>query len=301
MSGCHRRGDGSDARQARGGCGRLASEPAATRPGAFHLFMRLRRQMSIGSRALFCLWLLVMILTPHALRLGGQAALLLILTLSTLVQVGLVLSLLGSAWTGPATLRAAAVVVVLAWLSEFIGVRTGLPFGGYVYTDALQPQIGRVPVQVPAAWLMMLPPAWAAGEIVTGRRRVHRANSWRATAAFSLASGLAITAWDLFLDPQMVAWNLWRWEPPGPYFGIPPLNFAGWTLTATGITFALFTFTETEALPVESLLLVYTTSWLLESVGLGLFFQLPGAAAVGFVGMGLFVLLAWRKMFTRLP
>ena len=257
--------------------------------------------MDVGSRVLFCLWLLLMILLPHSLSLGVQPVLLLTLTLSTLSQVGLVLSLLCSAWTVPKVIGISLIVVAMACLSEFVGVRTGLPFGEYVYTDAMQPQVGQVPILVPAAWLMMLPPAWAVSETIAGRQTSRLGRTWRATAAFSLTSGLAITAWDLFLDPQMVAWQLWRWEPPGSYFGIPLLNFAGWTLTAACITFGLFAFTKTDALPVESLLLVYTTAWLLESIGLGLFFQLPGAATAGFVGMGFFVVLAWREVFARLP
>ena len=98
----------------------------------------------------------------------------------------------------------------------------------------------------------------------------------------------------------MVAWNLWQWEPPGSDFGIPLLNFVGWTLTAACITFCVFALTEAATLPVESLLLVYTVEWLLESIGLSLLFGLPGAAAVGLVGMGLFVVIAWRRVFAQL-
>src|SRR5690606_41755819 len=29
---------------------------------------------------------------------------------------------------------------------------------------------------------------------------------------FILVSALALTVWDLFLDPQMVAWGFWIWE-----------------------------------------------------------------------------------------
>ena len=217
---------------------------AANQSGAFHLLTRLRGQMGIGSRVLFVLWLLLMILTPHALRLGGQPALLLTLSLSTVVQAGLMFSLLLTVWTTTTAIKVGLIVVMLAWLSEFIGVQTGLPFGNYVYSETLQPQIGRIPVQVPAAWLMMLPAAWAIGEVIAGRRTVGRSRRWRAAAAFSLTSGLAITAWDLFLDPQMVAWNLWQWEPPGSHFGIPLLNFVGWTLTAACITFCVFALTR---------------------------------------------------------
>ena len=276
----------------------IGSRVSEERAAAGGYLTKLRRQMGIGSRALFGLWLLLMVLTPHALRLGGQATLLLTLNLSIIVQIGLVLSLLSAAWTARTVIKSTLIVLVLAWSSEFVGVRTGLPFGHYHYTNALQPQVGQVPLQVPAAWLMMMPPAWAVGALICGRRRkpVRRGGHRLANATMALASGLAMTAWDLFLDPQMVSWQLWQWEPAGGYFGIPWINFAGWTLTAAGITFAVFAPSKAGALPLESLLLVYTTAWLLESVGLGLFFQLPGPAIGGFVGMGLFAALAWRSM-----
>lgn len=234
---------------------------------------------------LYGLWLLLMILTPHARRLGGPNALYTLVSLAVIAQAGLALHLLRASWAGAAIARAVLLVVLLAWTAEFIGSHTGLPFGEYAYTENLQPQIGQVPVLIPFAWLMMLPAAWAVADVLVGRANLAR---------FALVSGLALTAWDLFLDPQMVAWDLWRWAQPGGYFGIPWLNFGGWTLTAGLITAAVFA-RPRRPLPRAGLLTVYATTWLLETVGLGLLFRLPGPAVVGCVGMGLFVFLAWRK------
>lgn len=253
--------------------------------------------MKPSSRILFCLWLLLMILIPHVFRQGSWSTLLIALSLSILIQAGLVLNLLIPALRGRVTLRIGIFIVAVAWTAEFIGHNTGLPFGNYEYTQALQPQIGSVPVQVPVAWLMMLPPAWAVGRLVCpGIRRAVGSHEWMQKSASSFVSGLAFAAWDLFLDPQMVKWNLWRWDAPGVYFGIPIINFLGWTIVATVVIFGLSSLAPSKALPLEALLLVYMTVWLLNSVGLGLYFELPGAAAAGFLGMGLFVALAWRQI-----
>lgn len=253
--------------------------------------------MKPSSRILFCLWLLLMILIPHIFWQSSRSTLLIALSLSILVQAGLVLDLLMAALRGRETLRIGIITVAVAWTVEFIGLNTGLPFGDYVYTEALQPQVGSVPVQVPVAWLMMIPPAWAVGRLLcSGICRAGYSHERIHIAASSLASGLAFAAWDLFLDPQMVEWDLWRWESQGIYFGIPVINFLGWTLVATVVTFGLSSLAPSKALPVEALVLVYTTVWLLNSVGLGLYFELPGAAAAGFLGMGLFVAAAWRQM-----
>lgn len=259
----------------------------------------LQQQFGPVNRVLLLLWLSLMVLTPIAHRFGSQHALTLTLTLSTIAQVGLVLGLLTTAWNAKRVLGVGLVVVVLAWMVEFTGVRTGLPFGAYAYTGVLQPQLGPVPAHIPAAWLMMLPPAWAVGKAVTRSHRTGDGRAWLGIAALSFMSGLAMTAWDLYLDPQMVSWQLWQWDGPGIYFGVPLLNFAGWTLTAFCITFLLAATVRLDPLPVESLLLVYSLVWLLEAVGLGLLFRIPGAAVSGFLGMGIFVALAWRNLLAQ--
>jgi putative membrane protein len=47
--------------------------------------------------------------------------------------------------------------------------------------------------------------------------------------------------------------------------------------------------------PITNLLLIYTITWLLQSIGQLLFWGMPGPALVGFVVMGLFVAGAWRN------
>lgn len=264
---------------------------------AGRLLGELRDQMTVGSRVLLCLWMILMILVPHVVRLGDRPTLLLALSLAVLLQVGLVLSLIFPALKARATIGFGVSVVALAWISEFVGHNTGFPFGRYTYTDAFRPQVGDVPVQIPLAWLMMLPPAWAAGNAICSNRDNGKSRTkWKTRAAFALTAGLAFTAWDLFLDPQMVAWGIWHWESPGSYFGVPAINFAGWILVAAAITFGLSFYIDFKALPQGALLVVYTAVWLLNSAGLGLYFGQPGVAAAGFVGMGVFVALAWLKV-----
>lgn len=263
------------------------------------VFASLQRPFGPVNRVLLLLWLALMIFTPASLRFGSRSVLTLTLTLSTLAQVGLVLGLLTTAWNAPRVLGVGLFAAVVTWFVEFAGVRTGLPFGAYAYTSALQPQIGGVPAHIPAAWLMMLPPAWAVGEAITPCRGTPGGRSWHRIAAHSLVSGLAMTAWDLYLDPQMVSWQLWEWDRPGIYLGVPLLNFAGWTLTAFCITFFLQATVRLDPLPVEALLLVYSLVWLLEAIGLALFFRLPWAAAAGFLSMGIFVAIAWYKLLAK--
>ena len=223
-------------------------------------------------------WLLTMIAIPILLWLIGEPALWWGVNLSVLFLVIAVLAIVHKAW---GTHRTTAVVLPLlgvAWLLEWVGHTTGYPFGTYQYTAALQPQIGGVPLLIPLAWLMMLPSAWAVGASLSGGQR-----GWR----FVLISAAAFTAWDFFLDPQMVAWGYWQWLEGGGYFGIPWLNFAGWFLGAALIT----TLVRPPAVPVVPLLMIYILTWLLQSIGQALFWAMPGPALVGFFAMGSFVFL----------
>jgi putative membrane protein len=174
---------------------------------------------------------------------------------------------------------------VLSYLAELIGSSTGIPFGKYHYTDILQPQIAGVPLLIPLAWLMMLPPAWAIAGIILSR------SNPRFPIYHILLSALAFTAWDLFLDPQMVGWGFWVWEIPGQYFGIPLVNYLGWIVVSALITLAV----NPKDLPLGPLALVYALTWVLQTIGQGIFWAQPGPALIGFLGSGIFVYLAWKK------
>jgi putative membrane protein len=117
-----------------------------------------------------------------------------------------------------------AATAVGTWSAEALGVRSGRIFGRYVYTAALRPQLAGVPVLVPLAWVAMAAPSHStAAAIATGRsRRIG-------------AGAVALTAWDLFLDPQMIGEGYWRWLRGGRYRGIPLANFAGWLAVAAAV------------------------------------------------------------------
>jgi putative membrane protein len=117
------------------------------------------------------------------------------------------------------------------------------------------------------------------------REAAHAALGHRSTPALRTAAGaVAMTAWDLFLDPQMTAERYWRWERPGGYRGIPLANYAGWLLTSAGLMLAL----ERLLPPARAerwLLGEYAAMSAMETVGFSLFFRDRTVAAVGATGM----------------
>jgi uncharacterized membrane protein len=163
----------------------------------------------------------VLVLTQicYPLTHGGLRAGLTVLT----VVLGYLLSVSHALLTrGP---RTAAGLVAIATLGGFaveaVGVATGFPFGTYDYSGQLGPRLLGVPLIIPLAWTWMAWPAWlAAIRLARGR-----------AARIALAA-VGLAAWDLFLDPQMVAEGYWTWRDPAPALpgvdGIPIGNYLGW-------------------------------------------------------------------------
>ncbi len=243
--------------------------------------------------AALAVWLGALIAMPISLWVAGERVFPAMATLGVLAQAAATLIALAGRWPARRILVVAAIVSAGTWAVEWLGSTTGFPFGHYAYSDLLQPQLGGVPLLIPLAWLMMLAPAWAvAGALLAPLRE--RLGGWYLPLFAALAGG-AFTAWDLYLDPQMVSRGLWVWDSPGGYFGIPWVNYLGWWLTAVLLTLLA----RPTDLPRPRLLAIYALTWLFQAVGLGIFWGQPGPALAGFAGMGLFAVLAWRAEVRR--
>jgi len=229
------------------------------------------------------IWVLVMINVPVIRWIMGPGAEKIGISAGVVAQVTVVVIVLAQS-IGWWSLLPITLVPALGWTSETIGSRTGIPFGPYKYTEVLQPQIAHVPVLIPLAWLMMMPPAWAVGAALLPDSLI---GGWVVAAA-------AFTAWDLYLDPQMVKWDFWRWEKDGAYLGIPISNYIGWFIVSFLITAALsllsrlFGFSLENELRQEPLIIVFLITWLLQFIGQLFFWKLRVSAIVGFLTMGLF-------------
>ena len=139
-------------------------------------------------------------------------------------------------WRGALTLL--VLVIGVSLLFESVGVATGWVYGPYHYTTKLGPKfLGLVPYLIPLTWFMMSYPSFViADRLVAPAGRGRR--GWRLLAVAAVG-GLVMTAWDLIMDPIMVAGGHWVWDTDGAYFGIPLQNFWGWWLTVF-TTFALY-------------------------------------------------------------
>ncbi len=114
----------------------------------------------------------------------------------------------------------------IAWLIEYIGEMSGLPFGRYAYTELLQPQIaGIVPLPITFAWLMVVTGAWQ----IAGQPGSARNNSPDRITASPLITATLVLLLDLQIETVATGVNsYWVWIDQGPYYGVPTANFVAW-------------------------------------------------------------------------
>lgn len=207
--------------------------------------------------------------------------------------------------------RVAAALVAVAtgggFAIEAIGVATGVPFGSYDYSGELGPKLAGVPLIIPLAWTWMAWPAWLAAVRLTGGSGTPNGSGTPTGSGTPADSGttvgrwvgrialatVGLAAWDLFLDPQMVAEGYWVWRDATPALpglaGIPVSNYLGWLLFAVLLMSALRPLagpaaehTDRRDHPMVALYLwTYFSSILAHAV----FLDLPASALWGAAGM----------------
>lgn len=134
------------------------------------------------------------------------------------------------------TLLLLVLTFTVSLLFESVGVATGWVYGPYHYTDKLGPKfLGLVPLLIPVAWFMMTYPSY----VIANRLAPAIKSTWVWRLTVAALGAVIMTAWDLAMDPMMVAGGHWVWEQPGANFGVPLQNYWGWWLT-TFVTFWLF-------------------------------------------------------------
>jgi putative membrane protein len=186
---------------------------------------------------------------------------------------------------------------------ESLGVATGLVYGPYHYTDKLGAKfLGLVPYLIPIAWFMMTYPSYViASRIVPYQSRV-----WRWRLAVAAVGALVMTAWDLAMDPMMVAGGHWVWEVEGAYFGVPLQNYWGWWLTVF-VTFTLILLIsrqkpERDNPPNDTFDRLAVVSYAVtgaSSVIVCLQVGLGGPAVAGFFAMLPWVIVGWFALSQR--
>lgn len=193
-------------------------------------------------------------------------------------------------------LRLLGSVFVVSLLFESVGVATGWIYGPYHYTHKLGPLfLGLVPYLIPLAWFMTSYPSFVIADRLLPA-------VWKRPGrllAVAAVGGLVMTAWDLVMDPFMVAAGHWVWETPGPYFGIPLQNFWGWWLTVF-TSLALYLLIsgkapQTASSRFDRLALASYLVTMVGAVSIALLARSGGPALVGFFAMAPWLITGWLR------
>jgi uncharacterized membrane protein len=189
----------------------------------------------------------------------------------------------GLGWAGGLYGTTAAIGLAV----EAIGTATGYPFGAYRYGTRLGPMVLDVPLLIPLAWCMAAYPMLLLAQRLGTRR-------WQV----ALIGAWTITAWDLFLDPQMVGEGHWAFADPTPALpgspGIPLTNYAGWFATGLLIFWVLDHLPRTaedDRMPHLLMLWIYASNVMAAAV----FFGRPAVAVWGGIAMGITV-IPWARL-----
>ncbi|WP_369369826.1 carotenoid biosynthesis protein [Promicromonospora sp. Populi] len=129
-------------------------------------------------------------------------------------------------WNGIAVFVVAGLII--SNIMENLSIGTGFPFGNYHYTGG--GKIFEVPWFIGPFYLATGYLAWIVATRLLGD--VHRGSPWLTTIGTPVIAAFTMTAWDLAVDPTAATiQQRWIWEDGGGYFGVPLVNFLGWTLT----------------------------------------------------------------------
>lgn len=121
-----------------------------------------------------------------------------------------------------------AVTLLVSNILENISILTGFPFGNYHYTSG--PQLFLVPLAIGPYYAAIGYQAWTIATLLVGE--VRRGAGWLTAIGTPVVGSFAMVAWDLAMDPtRATIQKFWIWENGGGFFGVPLVNFLGWSLT----------------------------------------------------------------------
>lgn len=110
------------------------------------------------------------------------------------------------------------IVIIGSFVAEYIGVKTGIIFGPYIYGNILQPQINEVPVAIGFAWILVLLNSKAV--LNTNFKKFANLN----IVVKSVLIGLYMTIFDVFMEPASIKLDYWHWFTVSP----PLQNYIAW-------------------------------------------------------------------------
>ncbi|MFB6116409.1 MAG: bisanhydrobacterioruberin hydratase [Candidatus Nanosalina sp.] len=108
------------------------------------------------------------------------------------------------------------------YMIEYVGLKTGWPYGSFEYQVHLGPMINGVPLGLPLFFIPLVLNSYLLVNLFRVNGKLKR---------FLATLGLIVLI-DLVLDPAAVALGIWTYGE-GVFYGVPASNFLGWLLSGT--------------------------------------------------------------------
>lgn len=139
----------------------------------------------------------------------------------------------------------AAVIFIIGYAVEWIGVNTHWLFGNYRYGLVLGYKLGNIPLMIGVNWLMLV---YATGCLM---------QRTALTTVLRIGIGAALMVLlDLLIEPVAVNFNYWHWANHGGPLNAPLKNYADWFMVSLLMLciFELFKFKRQNAVGLSVLL-----------------------------------------------
>ncbi|HEX4343837.1 MAG TPA: carotenoid biosynthesis protein [Verrucomicrobiae bacterium] len=128
-------------------------------------------------------------------------------------------------------LLATAIIAVIGSVVTWVGLKTSVPFGPFIYGEQMQPRVGGLPLVIPFIWVIaVLNSRGVARLVLRPWRKTRKYGYW--VIGFTIVICVMLDmGWEIFLGPvkHYVLWGQTRlafsWN------GVPLINFLGWILT----------------------------------------------------------------------
>jgi bisanhydrobacterioruberin hydratase len=155
------------------------------------------------------------------------------------------------------TLALLALIGMYALFIESLAIKTGFPYGEFVYKDVLGNKIfGLTPWTVAFAYPPIIFLAYWFGRTVT--------KNTKKACAVATCTAVAI---DTVLDPAAVKLGFWYWPSGGFFYNVPLVNFLGWVLTSAVSVYLVHAFfkrskpSNLQGLYTSGLMIVWFWTW----------------------------------------
>jgi putative membrane protein len=131
----------------------------------------------------------------------------------------------------------AGLAAVTGFVTELIGVNTGLLFGDYAYGSSMGPKWHGVPFLIGIQWFITVYGAAQLTLLLYSKSLPSAENSRMRNLSMVLTGAAITTIFDWILEPAAIQLGYWNWFPAGD---IPLYNYACWFMISALILIPYF-------------------------------------------------------------